>query len=224
MDGLDPALLDELAGFSSPSIANGIETFDVRPRQTGYADGTVRCMFPELGTVVGYAATATIRAREPGPPSADRDLWAHVSAMPAPRLVVVQDLDDPPASGSYWGEVNSTIYRAFGAVGVVTNGCVRDLDEMRSKPFHAFASGVCVSHANVHVVEAGIPVEVGGLTVHPGDLLLGDQHGVVSIPPQIAAALPAAVREVERKERGVIELFSSPEFSPESMLGSAPEH
>jgi regulator of RNase E activity RraA len=133
--------------------------------------------------------------------------------------VVVQDLDDPPGAGSYWGEVNSTIYSAFGAIGVVTNGCVRDLDEMRAKPFFAFAGSVCVSHANVHVVDVGVPVTVGGLLVRPGDLLHGDKHGVVSIPAEIAARVPEAVREVERAEHGIIEMFSSPTFAPEDFIG-----
>jgi regulator of RNase E activity RraA len=180
-------------------------------------------MFPELGVMVGYAATATIRAWEPGPTSRDRDLWKHVSSIPQPRIVVVQDLDDPPGVGSYWGEVNSTIYTAFGAIGVVTNGCVRDLDEMRAKPFYAFAGSVGVSHANVHVVDVDVPVTIGGLNVEPGDLLHGDQHGVISIPFEIAEKLPDAVREVEHKERGIIDMFSAPDFDPKAFTGET-EH
>ena len=96
---LDASLLNELRSFSTPSIANGIETFDVRGRHEGYMDATVRCMFPDLGPVIGFAATATIRAAEPGE-SLDRELWAHVSSIPAPRLVVVHDLDPSPGTGS----------------------------------------------------------------------------------------------------------------------------
>jgi regulator of RNase E activity RraA len=221
LPALDPGVLEELRGFTSPSIANGIETFDIRPHNEGYMDASVRSMFPELGAMVGYAATATIRAREPGPPSRDRDLWTHVMSMPEPRAVVIQDLDDPPGVGSYWGEVNSTIYRAFGAVGVVTNGCVRDLDEMRAKPFFAFAGSVGVSHAYIHVVDVGIDVTVGGLRVQPGELLHGDQHGVVSVPFEIAEKLPDAVRVIETQERGVIDMFSGPDFDPKAFTGEA---
>ena len=210
--------LDELREFTTPSILNAIETFDVRPRETGYMDTSIRGMFPELGVMVGYAATATIRARERGE-AKDRDLWAHVASSPKPCIVVVQDLDDPPGVGSYWGEVNSTVYSAFGAIGVVTNGCVRDLDEMRAKPFFAFAGSVGVSHANVHVVDVGVEVTIGGLTVKPGDLLHGDQHGVCSIPPEIADKLADATREFESKERGVIEMFSAPDFDPTKFVG-----
>ncbi len=218
MRAVSPELLAELRTFPSPAIANGIETLGVRPRETGYMDAGVRCMFPELGIMIGYAATATIRAREPGEASKDRELWAHVSSLPEPRIVVVQDLDDPPGFGSYWGEVNSTIYSAFGAIGVITNGCVRDLDEMKAKPFFAFAGSVCVSHANVHVVDVGVGVQISGLKVQPGDLLLGDQHGVISIPVEIADKVPKAVRGVEKSERGVIDLFSAPDFDPDKFI------
>jgi 4-hydroxy-4-methyl-2-oxoglutarate aldolase len=218
MTALDSSLLDELRSFSTPLVANGIETFDVRGRHEGYMDASIRCVFPELGPVVGYAATATIRTLEPGD-SADRDLWAHVSSLPAPRLVVVGDLDPDPGIGSMWGEVNSNIFQAFGAVGVVTNGCVRDLDEMRALGFHAFAGSVGVSHAYVHVCDVGVPVTIGGLKVEPGDLLHGDQHGVTSIPQEIAAALPAAIRKLEDQEKSVIQMFRGPDFSPQKFIG-----
>ena len=217
MTDLDRALLHELRTFPTPAVANGIETFDVRGRDEGYMDASVRCMFPELGGVIGYAATATIRAEAPGD-DASRDLWRHVATTPGPSLVVVQDLDDRPGTGSLWGEVNANIHQAFGAAGVVTNGCVRDLDEMRGLGFHAFAGSVGVSHAYVHVEQVAVPVTVGGLSVSPGDLLLGDQHGIISIPIQIAAELPAAIRKLEDGERRIIATFRSPDFSPQSFV------
>ena len=218
MTELEPALLDELRTFTTPSIANAMETFDVRPRNEGYMDASVRCMFPELGVVNGYAATATIRAAEPGE-DASRALWAHLRTLPEPRLVVVQDLDEPPGVGSLWGEVNANIHQAFGAVGVITNGCVRDLDEMRALGFHAFAGSVGVSHAYVHVVEVGVAVTVGGLVVEPGDVLQGDQHGVIAIRPDIAKELPDAVRKIEADERGVIDLFRGENFDAAKFAG-----
>ncbi len=217
MTALDPSVLEELRAFSSPSIANGIETFDVRPRNEGYMDGSVHCMFPELGVLLGYAATATIRAATPGE-SANRELWAHLASLPEPRIVVIEDLDAPKGVGSFWGEVNANIHQAFGALGVITDGCVRDLDEMRGLGFHAFAGSVGVSHGYVHVVDVGVAVTVGGLVVQPGDLLLGDEHGVISIPPDIAAALPEAIRKIADGELGVIALFRGQDFRPENFL------
>jgi 4-hydroxy-4-methyl-2-oxoglutarate aldolase len=217
---LDPSVIAELGTFSTPSIANGIETFDVRARHAGYMDASVRCMFPDLTPMVGYAATATIRSQSPGE-SANRELWAHVYATPGPRIVVVQDLDDPPGTGSLWGEVNANILQAFGAIGVVTNGCVRDLDEMRALGFHAFAGSVGVSHAYVHIVEVNVPVTVGGLRVEPGDLLHGDKHGVSQIPLEIAENLPDAIRTLEAREREIIATFRGDAFSAERFIGEA---
>lgn len=202
-------------------MSNGIETFDVRPRNEGFADGTVRCMFPDLGARIGYAATATMRSaaeEDRIPPSA---LWEHVLELPEPRFVVVQDLDDPPGVGSYWGEVNGTIFTALGCVAVLTNGAVRDLTEMRAIGLQAFAGSVAVSHAYNHLVRVGEPVTVGGLSVRPGDLLHGDQHGVLSIPLGIAGTLAAATRRVEAEERELIDFCRSPDFSAEALLARA---
>jgi 4-hydroxy-4-methyl-2-oxoglutarate aldolase len=222
MQSLDATLLAELRTFSTPSIANGIETFDVRPHDAGYTDASIRCMFPDLGVVNGYAATATIRAAEPGD-SRTRDVWAHMLTLPEPRLVVVQDLDTPRGVGSYWGEVNANIHQAFGGAAVITDGCVRDLDEMRALGFHAFAASVGVSHAYVHVVDAGIPVTIGGLEVRPGDVLQGDQHGVISIPSDIAPDLPDAIRKIESDEQNIIKMFRSKDFDPQHFAGE-PKH
>jgi 4-hydroxy-4-methyl-2-oxoglutarate aldolase len=211
-------IVEELGNFSTPSVANGIETFNVRGRHEGFMNASVRCMFPELGPMVGYAATGTIRAATPGE-SKDRDLWAHVYSLPAPRIVVVQDLDDPCGHGSLWGEVNSNIFQSFGAIGVITNGCVRDLDEMRALGFHAFAGSVGVSHAHVHIVDIAVPVTIGGLVVEPGDLLHGDKHGVCNVPMEIANELPDAIRKLEAREREVIVMFRGPDFKPESFIG-----
>jgi 4-hydroxy-4-methyl-2-oxoglutarate aldolase len=221
VQALGRSVLDELRSFSAPSLSNGIETFDVRPRNEGFVDGTVRCMFPDLGARIGYAATAAIRSAADGdriPPSA---LWEHVLELPEPRFVVVEDLDDPSGVGSYWGEVNGSIFTALGCVAVVTNGAVRDLAEMRAIGIQAFAGSVAVSHAYVHLVRVGDPVTVGGLAVRPGDLLHGDQHGVLSIPFGIAAALAAATRRVETEERELIEFCRSPDFSADALLARA---
>ena len=215
---LDPAVLAELASFATPSVANGIETFKVRPRNEGFMDGTVRCIFPNLGTTIGYAVTARIRAAAQGEHLAAADLWKHAVSMPAPRIVVIEDLDEPPGVGSFWGEVNGNVFRALGCAGVVTNGGVRDLREMEALGFHAFAGSICVSHAYVRVVEVGIPVKVGGLVVRPGDLLHADRHGVMSVPAEIARDLPAAIRAVEADERKLINYCQSPGFNLDGLI------
>ena len=216
-DYLSSQEIDALKKITTPTVSNAIETFDVRPRSEGFMDSSIRCMFPELGTMVGYACTATIRAREPGPAPAPWEMWEAVLKMPEPRVVVIQDLDAPDVVGSYWGEVNGSTYQALGCVGVVTDGGVRDLDEVRATGFHFFASRVLVSHAYVHLVEFGGPVRVGGVTVNPGDLLHGDEHGVITIPHEIARDIPKAAAEIETRERRIIDLCRSREFSPEKL-------
>ena len=155
-------VLRALQTLNTPTVANAIETFDVRPRSTGFMSSDVRCALPNLGVMVGYAATAKIRATlkpEPGAAVNRRVMWEHILSLPEPRVVVIQDLDEAPM-GSFWGEVNANIHRALGCVGTVTNGGVRDLDEVEMLGFHLFASHIQVSHAYVHVVEVGTPVEV----------------------------------------------------------------
>ena len=210
-----PEVLRALQTLNTPTVANAIETFDIRPRSTGFMSSDIRCALPNLGVMVGYAVTAKIRAThkpEPGDAVNRRVMWEHILSIPEPRVVVIQDLDDEPM-GSFWGEVNANIHRALGCVGTVTNGGVRDLDEVEALGFHFFASHIQVSHAYVHVVEVGTPVEVGGMTVNPGDLLHGDKHGVTNIPLDIASEVFRAAKEVEARERKIIELCQSPEFS-----------
>jgi 4-hydroxy-4-methyl-2-oxoglutarate aldolase len=213
---LDSSVLEALRKYDSPTLSNAIETFDVRPRDEGYMSHEVRCMFPDLGVLVGYAATATMRARGSAPGDQE-PLAAHVRAVPGPRIVVVQDLDDPPAHGSLWGEVMATTYSALGCVGTVTDGCVRDLDEAREIGFHFFARAAGVSHGYVRTETVGEPVSVGGLTVHPGDLLHADQHGVLLIPTGLAADLPAAADRVIAAEQEFIGWVRSAQFHPDEL-------
>jgi 4-hydroxy-4-methyl-2-oxoglutarate aldolase len=214
---LPAAVLESLRRYDSPTLANAIEAFDVRPRDRGFAGMDVRCMFPELGVIVGYAATATIRARGKGQPSRESQLWAQVRSLPAPRVVVVQDLDQPPGHGAMWGEVQSSIFKALGCVGAITDGCVRDLKEAREMGFQFFARGPGVSHANVRIETTGEPVTIGGLEVRPGDLLHADQHGVLLVPTEIAADLPAAADAVIAREQEFLRWVRGPDFDPDRL-------
>jgi regulator of RNase E activity RraA len=215
---LDPALLEALRRFDSPTLSNAIETFSIRPRDEGYMSMDVRCLFPELGPLVGYAATATIRARGRSAHGDQTALYQHVREVPRPCVVVVQDLDEPPGCGSLWGEVNATIFGALGCAGCVTDGCVRDLKEARAMGFQFFARGPGVSHAYVRVETAGEPVTVGGLRVTPGDLIHADQHGVLLIPREIAAELPAAADRVVATEQSLLNWVRSSDFNADELI------
>ncbi len=217
---LSPAELEALRRINTPTIANAIETFNLRPRNQGYMSPEVRCLFPDLGVMVGYAVTAKMMAEQPaaeGEEASRFDYWDYILTMPAPRIAVIQDLDRRPAIGSFWGEVNANIHRALGCVGAITNGGVRDLDEVRALGFHLFAAETVVSHAYVHLVDFGGPVEVGGLLVKPGDLIHADKHGAIIIPHEIAHEVAAAAARVEAAERKIIDYCQSSDFSVEQL-------
>ncbi len=167
--------------------------------------------------MLGYAATIKIRGSAPPTvdgPYADRtDWWDYIVSLPAPRVVVVQDVATRPGLGSLVGAVHMSILQALRCVGVVTNGSVRDIPAAERAGFHFFAGSVSVSHAYVHIVEIGMPVEIGGLKVRPGELLHGDLHGVQSIPLDIAAQVPAVAAQITAREQELIALCHSPEFS-----------
>jgi regulator of RNase E activity RraA len=213
MTTLDAKVLAELSRISSPTIANAIEVFKVRGREVGNLASDVVCRFPRLGPMVGYAVTALIRS-EPAPleghRAAEAAWWDHVAQSPGPRVIVMHDVDEPRGQGAYWGEVQANIHKALGCAGVVTDGSVRDLPEAEALGFHFFASHVSVSHAWVHMVDFGLPVKVGGVWIKPGDLLHGDQHGVVVVPPDIAPKIPEAAARIEARERTMIAACQKP--------------
>lgn len=209
--------LEALRRWPTCAISNAIELFNIRPRNEGFMLPEIKCIFPELGSMIGYAVTAVISADSPeGRRIPPPDWWEVVRKIPEPRVVVIHDLDRP-VIGSFWGEVNANIHKALRCVGTVTDGSVRDLDEVRQVGFHFFSSCVTVSHAYVHLVEVGIPVKVGGLVVKPGDLIVGDQHGVISIPLDIARDVPRAAQVVEDWERRVINFCKSNEFTVDGL-------
>lgn len=212
---LNEAELSALCNISSPTIANAIETFDVRPRAEGFTNAGIRCFFPERGTLVGYACTALILSAQPAARNrlvSRTRYWEYVSLAPPPKVSVIQDLSEA-AGGAYFGEVNSSIHLALGSSGVITNGTVRDLSEVRKTGFQVFASGVSVSHGFAHLEDFNRPVKVFGMIVYPGDLIHADQHGAVVIPREIARQVVTAATEIERTERETIELCRSDAFS-----------
>ena len=209
--------LEALRQWPTCAIANAVELFNIKPRNEGFMDPEIKCVFPDLGPMIGYAVTAVITADSPeGRRVQPPEWWAEMQKIPAPRVAVIHDIDHPVV-GSFWGEVNGNIHKALGCVGTVTDGSDRDLDEVREAGFHFFSSCITVSHAYVHLVDVGVPVKVGGLVVKPGDLIMGDKHGVISIPLEIARDVPKAAQLVEDWERPVIDFCKSKEFNVEGL-------
>ncbi|HEV2687787.1 MAG TPA: RraA family protein [Bryobacteraceae bacterium] len=220
--------LDAIRQFDTCTISNAIEEFGVRLRNEGYTRPGLHCMFPELGSMLGYAVTSRIKTSNPPPAGRhyyyDRtDWWDLMIKRPAPHVAVIQDIDENRGIGASVGEVHGSILHALKCVGVVTNGAVRDLAAVRSMRFPLFACHVSVSHAYVHMVDFGHPVEICGLKIHSGDLLYGDCHGVLSIPGEIAGEVAAKAAELMKHERTVIDLCRSPEFSIERLQHAVKE-
>ena len=205
---LTRSTLDRLRRFDTPTICNVIELFDVRPRDRGFMDHRVSCAFPELPPMVGPAATATFRSA--GEPSGT-DVYASLEdqieqfeQMGGAPVVVYQDLDDPPAAAVF-GEIMCTTYRAFGAVGLVTNGAGRDLEQVRTLEFPVFTGSTISAHGYCRTLHLGSQVRVAGLVVNQGDLLHGDLNGVTSIPRNIAAGVAEAAAEFVAAEAIILD-------------------
>jgi 4-hydroxy-4-methyl-2-oxoglutarate aldolase len=213
--------LDALRRFDSCMISNAIETFDARLRNTGFADASIRCMFEDAPAMVGYAATARLRSGEPpvvGGSFRDRaDFWNSILEIPAPRILVLEDLDRLPGRGAFVGDMHAAILKALGCIGYVTNGAVRELPAVRAMGFQLFAGNLAVSHAYAHIFEIGTAVTVGGMDVRPGDLLHGDRNGIVNVPIRIAREIPTAAERLQQAERKVIDLCRSRDFSVEKL-------
>ncbi len=208
-------VLEQLRQVTTPTIANALEQFGLRAGDEGYTDASIRCVFPEMGAIIGYACTLVIRSDRPSfkpAYSSRKPYWDHFANYPSPRIVVSQDLATQP-KGAYFGEVNCNIHKALGCVGLITNGAVRDLDEVKAMRFPCFAGLVSVSHAYAHLEDFNVPVRVGGLTIHPGDLLHADQHGAVVIPHDVVGELLKAVQKVIDYETPMIQLAKSPAFT-----------
>lgn len=212
MTTISPAVLDTLRQYDTPTICNVIELFDVRPYTSGYMDGRIRAAFPEMPPMVGFAATVTCRtAIRPR----DGDAYASVPAqierfgeLSGPPVIVFQDIDNPPVAATF-GELMCTSYQTFGAVGLVTNGPGRDLDQVRAISFPVFTDGAICSHGYIAILDVHVPVHVGGIPVYPDDLLHGDVNGVTTIPNDIAADVAGAAAEFVAAEQVVLDTLRS---------------
>ena len=221
---LRPAQLEQFRQLSTCLVASAIETFHVRLPNTGFADSTIRCIFQGQPSLVGYSATARLRSSHPRMEASksydyyDRiDWWNNILSVPAPRVVVIEDVDDPAGLGAFVGEVHANILLALGCAGIVTNGAVRDLTDIRPTEFQMFAGNVSVSHAYAHIFDFGGRVMVGGLEIRPGELVHGDCHGVQTIPFEIADRVSTVAREIRQRRHQLIGLRRSADFSIEKL-------
>ena len=175
----------KLKRWNTPTIYNGWEQITKRDRTSGFNLEETKDFMPEFGPMIGYAVTVTIKPSTPGSnPNAWAEYRDYIASLPGPKIIVMQDLAKPSVIGSFWGEVSANSHKSLGCVGVIVDGAIRDLDEMKSAGFKALARRLCVGHAFAAPISWGEPVEVFGTRVNPGDLIHADIHGFLLIPEE----------------------------------------
>ena len=193
---LSHADLLKLKRWNTPTIYNGWEQItksDIAADAFNIEE--THDFMPQMGPMVGYAVTVVIEPSNPKHPNpkhpnpkhrsaktAGSDYRNYVASVAGPKIVVIQDRDKPAVVGSFWGEVNSNVHRALGCVGTITDGAIRDVDEMTNAGFKALAKRLCVGHAHVCAVDWNCEVEVFGRKIQPGQLIHADKHGFLAIP------------------------------------------
>jgi regulator of RNase E activity RraA len=194
----------KLQRWNTPTIYNGWEQItDADVTRDGINIEPSHDFMPQMGPMIGYAVTLRV---EPSNQNHQRraaawqEYRAYVASVPGPKIAVVQDLDQPRTVGSFWGEVNANVHRALGCVGTITDGAIRDLDEMTAAGFKAIARRLCVGHAHVIPVDWDIDVQVFGQTVRPSQLIHADKHGFLAIPAEDEDALLDAALFMDNNE------------------------
>ena len=210
--------LEVLRQWDTPTICNALELVVPHRRGHGFTVRPVVCADPGLPPICGLARTATFRAAAPSgrPKEQDRAVrlgwYEYVAKASLPTVVVIQDLDDTPGIGAFWGEVHSTVHKALGALGGVTNGSIRDLD-MLAPGFQLIAGVVNPSHAHGHLVAYGQEVTVHGMHVQHEDVVHADRHGAVVIPHDAVRKIPAAIELGARREKVILDICRAPDFT-----------
>lgn len=220
---LPASVLEALGRYDTPTICNAMEVVAPERRLIGYTTKQLVCPFPDLPPMVGYARTATIRATSasslsPADARAQRAAYyEYCGTGLGPRISVIQDLDGASIGfGAFWGEVNSSVHKALGCLGVVTDGSIRDIPQW-APGFQALAGSIGPSHAYVHLAGFGETVCVAGMTVSSDDLIHADQHGAVVIPANVAAKLPDAAELCGRREEPILAIARSSSFTVEKL-------
>jgi regulator of RNase E activity RraA len=207
--------LSALKRIDSPTISNAIETFNLRPRVSDYVGYDIRCIYPDLPPTVGYAITCTVDSTTEGRQGIGFNrLYELLKDVPKPAIVVMQDVGTDRLHSCHAGEVMSTTMKHLGAVGILTDGGLRDVREVRALGnFQYFCAGLVVSHGNPICVSVGDEVTISGMRVRCGDLLHGDANGIVHIPDECAEQVAEAAYRIWAREEETLRHITGSEGS-----------
>ena len=216
MNNISQKLFETLRKYDTPTIVNSLELLDSKFRTSGFTKEQLFCTDTSLPPIIGYARTATIRAYNKIDPQIKRErslaYYEYVSSGTGPWISVIQDIDENPGFGAFWGEVNSNIHNALGVIGTITNGSVRDLDVL-SEGFQVLAGKIGPAHAYVHIEETGISVDIFGMEVKHNDLLHAGRHGAVVIPAELLEKLPKAIDLMINRESVILDACKRKDFN-----------
>jgi regulator of RNase E activity RraA len=211
-----------LRSIDTPTVCNLVEIVTPARRGAGYTVRHLHCPFPDLPPMVGFARTVTIKAKDAfgmGDASYIQrrlDYLDYVAAEPRPTVMVIEDLDEEPGYGAFWGEVQSNVHQALGCLGTVTNGSIRDIP-MIPPGFQMLAGSIGPSHAYVHMVEYGGEVNVHGMTVRSNDLIHADRHGAIVVPPDKIGEMKKANAGLAEREAKIIKAARAPDMTVEKL-------
>ncbi|UCH49243.1 MAG: RraA family protein [Betaproteobacteria bacterium] len=201
-------LFTHLREFDTPTICNALEIASGSRELSSFTQHTLIAASSHLPAIVGFARTAKIRCSTPYDPAQRKQnrvsYYEYIAGGQQPSIAVIEDIDERPGVGAFWGEVNTHIHRGLGCIGTVTNGSMRDLDAMDPE-FQCLAGSLSPSHAWVQVAEIGKPVEIFGMRVSPGQIVHADRHGAVVIPPEYLEKLPEAIDLMARREKVLLD-------------------
>jgi regulator of RNase E activity RraA len=209
--------LDLLRRWDTPTICNALELVAPARRGRGFTLKPFTVADPSLPPLCGLARTGQIRAAAPSGRSREQDREArigwydYVADADLPTIVVIEDLDETPGIGAFWGEVNSAIHKGLGCQGCVTSGSFRDVD-MLAPGFQIIGGMVNPSHAHVHMVDFGRDVIIHGMPCMHDDVVHADRHGAVVIPAEAVRQLPAAIDLCARREAVILDMAKRDDF------------
>jgi 4-hydroxy-4-methyl-2-oxoglutarate aldolase len=222
MANRDADLIAYLKTVDTATLANAIELLNLRPRAEGFASLELRCLFPEFGPMCGYAVTAQVETVTLGAPRTEEayvELFEAVEASPKPAVLVMQEIGGDRDRATHAGEVMATVFTRLGAIGLVSDCGVRDLTAVRKIGFHYFARGAVASHASNRIVRTGVPVEITGVTIRPGDMLHADENGLITVPESGRENLHDLVDQIMAKEQKLLDFVRASGFTAGQMRG-----
>ncbi len=216
-----PEILEGLAEFDSATVQNAAAIV-----YGGYISEHIDYTGPDLNPylydldgsgkpTVGYALTSTwMPLHEPAQEIVGRlDYMDSIAYANGPVIVVQQDIDLPARRGAIIGDGMAYQMRALGAVGAVTDGNARDVPGIKEAGLALWATGRVPGHGPFNLIDHDLPVDVAGLRILPGDILVCDGDGVTRVPVDVAADVLKTAAEVRAKEGAGFKYFSKPDFS-----------